>query len=75
MKRKVSVTGCLGVIALLPLLLLTACATVGPATTSGECHLFKPITTSVKDTQPTKQQVFAHNAVGSKECGWTPTKK
>jgi hypothetical protein len=58
----------------LSLSLLTACATVGPETKAGACNIFKPITTSVQDTQPTKTQVFAHNAVGHKECGWTPPK-
>ena len=74
MKRTVSVTGSFAIVALC-LSLLTACATVGPVTTEGACRVFKPITTSVKDTQPTKTQVFAHNQVGVKECGWAPPAK
>lgn len=51
---------------------LSACKTVGPATVEGECRLFRPITSSMKDTQQTRREIVAHNRVGSGACGWTP---
>lgn len=58
--------------ALLPLLLLTACATGGPVTIRGACDVFKPISSSVHDTKQTLVEVHAHNAVGTTVCGWKP---
>lgn len=47
--------------------LLTACATSGPATDGG-CKIFKPITNSVRDTEPTRRAVVAHNKVYGAIC-------
>jgi hypothetical protein len=56
----------------LTLTLCAGCATHGPATVQGECRIFRPITSSVQDTEPTRRQVVSHNAAGVAACGWTP---
>lgn len=59
--------------ALALLLPLGACVTDGPVTTEAACHVFKPISSSVRDTHQTRVEVFAHNAVGARLCDWTPS--
>lgn len=49
---------------------LSACATAGPATVTGECRIFRPITSSVQDTPQTRREVTAHNRSGQAACGW-----
>jgi hypothetical protein len=54
------------------LLLLTGCATGGPAVTDGFCTVAKPILVSHRDalTDETARQVLVHNELGAKTCGW-----
>ena len=49
--------------------ILAGCQTMtaGAAT---ECRIFRPITWSRQDTDPTVRQVKSHNAAGKAACGW-----
>lgn len=49
------------------------CATQG-AITDTSCQSYEPIRASVQDTDYTKRQVIAHNAVYDKLCGANPLK-
>lgn len=51
---------------------LAACKTAGPATVTGECRVFRPITSSVRDTDQTRREVTGHNRAGQAACGWQP---
>ena len=51
---------------------LSACATRGPATVTAECRIFRPITSSVRDTEQTRREVTGHNRAGQAACGWQP---
>ena len=54
----------------LPLLMtLSGCATSSSATNSF-CLIAVPIHGSAVDTEETRRQVDAHNAVGEALCGW-----
>lgn len=68
---------------LLPLaVLLQSCGTTGAVTESpvivdNGCKWARPIYVSKSDklTDPTADQILAHNMTGQRLCGWTPSKK
>jgi len=39
---------------------------------AGECRVFRPISSSVLDTDQTRREVLLHNAAGVAACGWQP---
>lgn len=70
----------------LPAILLTACATSGPATEPEPqvitrtrvidtgCQTFKPVYVSNADvlTKVTADGILANNVAGERQCGWKP---
>lgn len=70
-------------------ILLTACATTGPATEPEPqivtrtrvidtgCQTFKPIYVSKADvlTRETADSILANNVAGARQCGWRPKVK
>lgn len=59
---------------LLATLLLTGCATPGPASPDTFCAIAEPIVLDPADrlTASTLRQVIAHDEKGRKVCGWKP---
>lgn len=57
-------------------LLLTGCATGGPATEGG-CAAFQPIYVSRADTltDGTAEQILVHNETGGRLCRWRPARE
>lgn len=53
--------------------LLSGCATAGPATDG--CAAWRSIYISRADalTDDTAEQILAHNLIGRRLCGWVPT--
>lgn len=51
-------------------MLPAACATSGPATVEGECRIFAPLSSSVRDTAETRAGIIGHNRAGKAACGW-----
>lgn len=54
------------------LILLTSCASGGPAPTDSFCATEKPILISKSDvlTAATSREILAHNEYGARKCGW-----
>lgn len=51
-------------------LTLAGCVTSGLGTSKAACQVFRPITSSVKDTLQTRKEIVEHNAAGKAACGW-----
>ena len=49
-------------------LVLANCQTSGPATTSGACAVWQPISSSVNDTEQTRVEIVASNAARRAYC-------
>jgi hypothetical protein len=56
--------------ALLTAFLLSGCGTSG-LVTDGSCKIFKPISSSTRDTTQTRREVVAHNRVYGAVCKGT----
>ncbi len=56
----------------LAILMLTSCATGGPASSQSYCSIAKPIYIDKADklTTPTLRAIVGHNEVGAKLCDW-----
>ena len=54
--------------------LLSGCATAGPATDG--CAAWRPVYVSRADslTDGTAEQILAHNLTGARLCGWRPAR-